>query len=109
MQVVDSCAVGYQPEGMVVAGDKLYVANYGCYRVPNYDKTVSVIDLKTFKEIKKINVAINLHRMKIDADGNIYVTSRGDYYDIHSNTYVIDSKTETVTDILELPASELNR
>ncbi len=53
MQVVDSCAVGYQPEEMVVAGDKLYVANSGGYRVPNYDKTVSVIDLKTFKEIKR--------------------------------------------------------
>ena len=107
MQVVDSCAVGYQPEEMVIAGNKLYVANSGGYRVPNYDKTVSVIDLKTFKEIKKINVAINLHRMKIDADGNIYVTSRGDYYDIHSNTYVIDSKTDMVTGILGFPASEL--
>ncbi len=28
-------------------------------------------------------------------------------YDIHSNTYVIDSKTDMVTDILDFPASEL--
>ena len=73
LQVVDTCDVGYQPEEMVVVGNKLYVANSGGYRVPNYDNTVSVIDLNTFTEIKKITVGINLHRMAIDARGNIYV------------------------------------
>ena len=76
LQVVDTCDVGYQPEEMVVVGNKLYVANSGGYRVPNYDNTVSVIDLNTFTEIKKITVGINLHRMAIDARGNIYVSSR---------------------------------
>lgn len=42
LQVVDTCDVGYQPEEMVVVGNKLYVANSGGYRVPNYDNTVSV-------------------------------------------------------------------
>ena len=42
---------------MAIVGDKLYVANSGGYRVPNYDRTVSVIDLKTFTEEKKIDVA----------------------------------------------------
>lgn len=72
LQVVGSCTVGYQPEEMVIAGNKLYVANSGGYRVPNYDNTVSVIDLETFKEVKKITVAINLHRMRIDRNGLIY-------------------------------------
>lgn len=81
--------MGYQPEEMVIVGNKLYVANSGGYRVPNYDNTVSVIDLETFKETKKITVAINLHRMRVDQNGLIYVTSRGDYYNVHSNTYVI--------------------
>ena len=61
LKVVDECPVGYQPEEMVIVGNKLYVANSGGYRVPNYDNTVSVIDLNTFTEIKKIEVAINLH------------------------------------------------
>lgn len=107
LQVVGSCTVGYQPEEMVIVGNKLYVANSGGYRVPNYDNTVSVIDLETFEEIKKITVAINLHRMRVDRDGLIYVTSRGDYYDVHSNTYVINSKTDMVTGTLNFPASEL--
>ncbi len=53
MQIVDTCTVGYQPEEMVIAGNKLYVANSGGYRVPSYDRTVSVIDLTTFTEIKR--------------------------------------------------------
>ena len=108
LTVQDTCVVGYQPEEMVIVGDKLYVANSGGYRVPNYDNTVSVIDLKTFKEIKKIEVAINLHRMELDKYGNIWVSSRGDYYDTPSRTYIIDSSTDKVTDVFNLlPNSEM--
>lgn len=109
LKVVGECAVGYQPEEMVIAENKLYVANSGGYRVPNYDNTISVIDLETFTEIKKIEVAINLHRMELDRYGNIWVSSRGDYYDIPSKTFVIDSKTDEVTHILDLPNSNMNR
>lgn len=102
LAVLDTCVVGYQPEEMVIVGDKLYVANSGGYRVPNYDNTVSVIDLNTFREVKKIEVAINLHRMELDRHGNIWVSSRGDYYGTRSMTFVIDSKSDRVTDRLEL-------
>lgn len=99
---IDTCVVGYQPEEMVIVGNKLYVANSGGYRVPNYDRTVSVIDLVSFKVIKTIDVAINLHRLELDNYGNIYVSSRGDYYGIPSKTFIIDSKTDKVTDELPL-------
>lgn len=102
MTVLDTCVVGYQPEEMVIKGNKLYVANSGGYRAPNYDKTVSVIDLVKFKEIKKIEVGINLHRLELDNHGNIWVSSRGDYYGTPSKTYVIDTKTDEVTDVLNL-------
>ena len=102
LAVIDTCVVGYQPEEMVIVGNKLYVANSGGYRVPNYDNTVSVIDLAHFKEIKKIEVGINLHRMELDRYGNIWVSSRGDYKKVGSKTYVIDSKTDRVTDVLDL-------
>ncbi len=108
MIVTDTCTVGYQPEEMVIVNNKLYVANSGGYRVPDYDNTVSVIDLVKFKELKKITVAINLHRMELDKYGNIWVSSRGDYKKIGSKTYVIDSKTDNVTDVLDLlPNSEM--
>jgi len=102
LRVTATCTVGYQPEEMVVAGNKLYVANSGGYRVPDYDRTVSVIDLDTFEEKKKIDVAINLHRMELDRYGRIWVSSRGDYYGVPSKTLVIDSRTDEVVDELKL-------
>lgn len=103
LEVTRKVPVGYQPEEMVVHNEKLYVANSGGYRAPNYDRTVSVVDLETFKEKKKIDVAINLYRMAIDERGDIYVSSRGDYKNIPSNLYVIDSTTDEVKQCLDLP------
>ncbi len=104
---IDTLVVGYQPEEMVISGDNLYVANSGGYRVPNYDRTVSVIDLNKFKVTTTIDVAINLHRMEADEYGNIYVSSRGDYYTVPSSIYVINSSTNTVTKNLHIPCSEM--
>lgn len=109
LKVVGKCIVGYQPEEMVIAGNKLYVANSGGYRVPNYDRTVSVIDLETFTEMKKIDVAINLHRLELDRYGHIWVSSRGNYDNTPSKTFIIDSQTDQVTDSLNLPNSEMTR
>lgn len=107
LEVTRKVVVGYQPEEMVIKGNKLYVANSGGYRVPNYDRTVSVVDLTTFTEIKKIDVAINLHRMKMDAKGDIYVSSRGDYYNEEPNLFVIDSNTDKVKQKLNIPVSNM--
>ena len=106
MSIVASCPVGYQPEEMVIRDNKLYVANSGGYRVPDYDNTVSIIDLNTFKEIKKITVGINLHRMELDSQGNIYVSSRGDYLHASSKIYIID-KNDAVSKVLDIPCSNM--
>lgn len=87
MKVVDKVTVGYQPDELAVVHGKLYVANSGGYRNPNYDRTVSVIDLKTFKEERKIDVAINLHRCRADKYGQLWVSSRGDYKEVPSRLY----------------------
>jgi len=106
LTVKDTCVVGYQPEEMVIRNNKLYVANSGGYRVPNYDNTVSVIDLNTFKETSKITVGINLQHMKLDSYGDIYVSSRGNYEDIPSNLYIING-ADQVSDVLNLPVSNM--
>ena len=85
LQTVAKITVGYQPEELAVIGGKLYVANSGGYRVPDYDRTVSVVDLQTFKEERKIDVAPNLHRCRADRYGQLWVSSRGDYYDEKSH------------------------
>lgn len=97
--------VGYQPEELEIVDRKLYVANSGGYRYPAYDRTVSVIDLNTFTESQKIDVEVNLHRLKKDNDGDLYVTTRGNYYDVASNLYVIDSKTNKIKKTFNIPVS----
>lgn len=97
--------VGRQPEELVVVGDKLYVANSGGYDANNYERTVSVINLTTGLKVKDIDVAINLHRLKADSYGDLYVSSRGDYGTIGSNLYVIDTKTDAVKKTLNVAAS----
>ena len=107
LELTRKVEVGYQPDEIAVYDGKLYVANSGGYRVPNYDRTVSVIDLETFNEIKKIDVGINLHLIKIDKRGYLYVSSRGDYYDTPPNLYVIDTRTEKVVKETGIPVSDM--
>ena len=102
MQVVDTCGVGYQPEEMAVVDGRLYVANSGGYMAPDYDLTVSVIDLATFEVCNEIEVAPNLHQVKIGGDGMLYISSRGDYYGHQSSTWVVDPSTDEVVRELQL-------
>lgn len=102
LQIVDTCTVGYQPEEMAVIDGRLYVANSGGYMAPDYDSTVSVINLETFEVMREIEVAPNLHQMKTGNDGMLYVSSRGDYYGLQSSTYIIDPSTDEVVEELPL-------
>ncbi|GAB6010663.1 YncE family protein [Viscerimonas tarda] len=89
-QVIDRCLVGFQPDELEIVGNKIYVANSGGYMFPNYENTLSVIDIHSFTEIKRIKVARNLHRLRADRHGALWVSSRGDYYDQPSRLYYID-------------------
>jgi DNA-binding beta-propeller fold protein YncE len=104
-QVVDRCLVGFQPDELEIVGDKLYVANSGGYMFPNYESTVSVIDLATFAETKRIEVARNLHRLRADRHGNLWVTSRGDYYEQPSRLYWVDTRRDELIDSLDIAVS----
>ena len=107
MEVIDTCTVGYQPDELAICDGRIYVANSGGYRFPNYDRTVSVIDIESFSVVNTIDVAINLHRLEVDRQGYIWVSSRGDYYGRGSKTYVIDPRTDAVCDSLDVPNSEM--
>lgn len=106
LEIVDKVEVGLQPDELEVVDNLLYVANSGGYSYPNYDNTVSVIDLKTFKEIKKIEVAVNLHRIKKDDNGKLWITSRGNYASISPKLYAFDPKTEQILKEMDLPVSD---
>lgn len=113
LQKVDSCTVGYQPEEMAIIGHYLYVANSGGYQGmtgQGYESTVSVIDLRTMKEIEKIMVAPNLHHLKADRYNQLWVTARGNYMDEESSIWwlVPDSDGRmTVGGHIDQPVSDL--
>ena len=92
LAVTRKVTVGYQPDELEVLGEYLYVANSGGYRAPDYDSTVSVVEIYGMKQIQKIPVGINLHRIRKDRYGKLWVTSRGDYNTIPSRLYVLDRK-----------------
>lgn len=107
LEVEAKIPTGRNPEQLVVVGNKLYVANSGGYSPPNYEKTISVINLDTQQEIRRIEAGINLHRMAVDAYGDLYVTSRGDYYDVPSKVFIIDTHTDKLKQTLHIAASNL--
>ncbi len=107
LQIVDKCVVGFQPDELAIVNNKIYVANSGGYMVPNYENTLSVIDIESFTELYEIEVAENLHRVRSDRYGNLWVTSRGDYFDNPSRLYCINAKIEQVTDTLDIPTSSM--
>jgi YVTN family beta-propeller protein len=107
LTVTRQVEVGRQPEELAVVGDKLYVANSGGYSPEAYERTVSVIHLPTFAKQQDIDVAINLHRLKADSGGDLYVTSRGDYGATPAKLLVIDTQTATVKRTFDIPASHL--
>lgn len=112
LAVTRKVTVGYQPDELEVLGEYLYVTNSGGYRGPDYDSTVSVVEIYGMKQIQKIPVGINLHRIRKDCYGKLWVTSRGDYNTIPSRLYVLDrkdknSKEMVVKDTLDIPCSEM--
>jgi len=109
LAIVDKCIVGFQPDNLEITNGKIYVANSGGYmgagNTDKYERTVSVIDLATFKEDKRIDVAYNLHHIKADKRGDLWVTSRGDYKQLPSRLYFIDKVQQKVTDTLPIAVS----
>ncbi|WP_407430060.1 DUF5074 domain-containing protein [Arcticibacter sp.] len=107
LRIEASTRVGRQPEEMAIVGRKLYVANSGGYDPTHYERSVSVIDLESFQELKRIDVAENLHRVRADKYGDIYVSSRGDYYGTPSKLSVIDTGTEQVKKVFDISTSNI--
>ena len=95
LEKVDTCIVGFQPDRLDIAGGKIFVANSGGYMFPNYENTVSVVDIGTFREEGRIPVAVNLHHLMADSDGQLWVSSRGDYYGNTSALFCITDPAGT--------------
>ena len=100
LEVEAIMAVGRNPEQLTVVNGRLYVANSGGFDFDSeagYDHTVSVIDIASFTEVKKIDVALNPTEMESDNTGNIYIISKGNYWDIPNTLQKLNTETDDVT------------
>jgi YVTN family beta-propeller protein len=98
-----SIAVGNNPDQIVTAAGKAYVANSGF----GSGKSVSVIDIASNAVIKTIAVGDNPRFAKISAQNEVQILcsgSYGDWSDPNDDTdggiYVIDANSDTVVDSL---------
>lgn len=99
-QVVATCEVGWEPEGVRLYEGKLYVANTGGYAFSEnhaYETTMQVVDAETMKSIKTIDTGcINLYGEMSQAGQYLCINSCGDYYDVKPKTVIVDCKTDEV-------------
>ncbi|MBR5102695.1 MAG: YncE family protein, partial [Muribaculaceae bacterium] len=107
MQIVDKCVVGRQPDGITIAGNKLYVANSGGYDTQNYENTISVIDLETFSEEEKVPIAINLQYCISDRRGVLWISSRGDYYETSGKLVAYDTRKRRIVAEFDVPVGSM--
>ena len=111
------CDVGYNPDGIAILDGKAYVANSGGYLQPEYDDRLSIIDLSSMTEIKKVPLLTNMDRVAVSSDGLLYITSRGNYkaYPQHDpplpyippTVIAWDPKTETIVKDYGIGASNI--
>lgn len=100
-QVVATCEVGWEPEGVRLYEGKLYVANTGGYAFSEnhaYETTVQVVDAETMKSIKTIDTGcINLYGEMSQAGQYLCINSCGDYHNVKPKTVIVDCKTDKVS------------
>ena len=105
LQITRKVTVGYQPEELVVHDEHIYVVNSGGYRAPDYDSTMSVISLKDFRQVQKIPVCLNPHRLRKDQYNHLWITSRGDYKDVQPQLICFSPETNSQLSIANAPAA----
>jgi len=96
LQVEKLVNCGRNPDGICITNGKIYVSNSGGLNFPNYDNTVSVIDITSFQEIKKTIVGINPYKIASDSEGDVYVVTRGNYGNTAFQFHRISSETDEV-------------
>ena len=107
-EVVATCGVGWEPEGIRLYDGKLFVANSGGYSFSeghDYETTVSVVDAQSMKLLHDIETGcINLYGEMAQAGQYVCINSAGDYYDVSAKTVVLDCATEKFQ-VLDFPST----
>ena len=118
-QVVGTCEVGWEPEGIKFYKGKLYVANSGGYAFSeghSYENTISVVDAESMTKIKDVEIlydfnkdgtldrVINLYGETSQINNFICIDSPGDYASVPASTVVFNCENDTYT-VFEFPCT----
>ena len=108
-QVVATCEVGWEPEGIRLYGGRLYIANTGGYsfseKEHGYETTVQEVDAATMKSIKLIDTGcINLYGEVSQAGKYLCINSCGDYYSVKPQTVIVNCEKDEVK-VLDFPCT----
>lgn len=107
-QIVDTCQVGYEPEGIAYYDGRLYIANTGGYagqEPHDYESTISVVDAQTMRELKRIDTGcINLYGDVTQCGQYLCVNSAGDGYGVPSKCVVLNMASDEFR-VLDFPAT----
>ena len=94
------CQVGPNPEGLAIAGDKLYVAASGGMSYPTYNNTISIVSLDNFTETSSFEVNVNPAKVEAASNGAyVYISSFGNYADAPAKLQVYNVSTGVVSDL----------
>ena len=111
LEVEKYLTVGRNPDGIAASNNKLYVSNSGGLDYATsagYDSTVSVVDIQSFTEVKRLVVSLNPYKIKADSYGYIYVVSRGDYKTISGTWRCIDTNTDRIVATYQLDVTNFD-
>src|SRR5690606_27275739 len=100
--------VGSNPDGIARIGNQLFVTNSGGLNFPNYDSTISVINLTSQIVESTFKSRINCTKIFADNQGELYVVSNGNYEDVHPALLRIDPITETILQSFDLPIGSVD-
>jgi len=93
--VLKEIPVGKAPQGILVLGNQLLVANtgYAGWGEPYEQAAISIIDLSAEVVTHTLEVPTNAQDLAVDADGRIHVVCTGNYADIPGKIAIIDLET----------------
>lgn len=95
--IVDTCNVGYEPEGVVYHNGRVFVCNTGGHAYlgeHGYESTISVVDAATMTEVKRIDTGcLNLYGQVSKSGDYLCVGAGGDYYMEPAATVVVNMES----------------
>jgi DNA-binding beta-propeller fold protein YncE len=99
-QLHGNLPIGGCPEGILIYGDKLYVAQTG-FNPSNYSYgqgRMAIINLNSFSLEREVNVGKNPQSIFLAPDGKLHIVCTGNYSDVSGAIYMYNPISDAVED-----------